>query len=65
MRKAILATAGAALLLVPAAPATAKTPDVCIGSPNIIRDVTDCVQRVLDNCTPGSTIIADVLECLK
>ncbi len=67
MKRTILTTA-AALLLVPAVPSAATTSDGCtIGSPNIIRDVTDCVQHVLENCPIGGSpnIIRDLQECLR
>ena len=55
------------LLLVPAVPASAAAADGCtLGSPNIIRDVTDCAASLTEGCSPlGSpNIITDILECL-
>ena len=69
MRRA-LASGGMALALVAslgAAPAGASTDGCTLGSPNIVRDVTDCVFTVIGNCPIGGSpnIIADVMECLR
>ena len=66
----VLATGGVALALVAslgAAPASAATDGCTLGSPNIVRDVTDCVYTVLGNCPIGGSpnILTDVMECLK
>ena len=65
---ALSMTAGAvaAAFAVPA-PASAVSSDGCtLGSPNIVRDVTECVQYLLEGCNPGGSpnIIRDVLDCL-
>ena len=67
MRKALLASMATALVLVPGMRASADTVDGCtLGSPNIIRDVTDCVAYLTEGCTLGSpNIIRDVMECLR
>jgi hypothetical protein len=74
---AALAAAAAALVVTPAppaaayrygVPASAATADSCtLGSPNIVRDVTDCVAYLTQGCSPlGSpNIITDILECLR
>ena len=50
-----------------AAPAHASSDSCTLGSPNIVRDVTDCVFTVIGNCPIGGSpnIIADVMECLR
>jgi hypothetical protein len=56
-----------ALSLVSGVPASAATADSCtLGSPNIVRDVTDCAAYLTAGCSPlGSpNILTDILECL-
>ena len=62
-----VAVATAAFVVAGAAPASAAAADSCtLGSPNIIRDVTECAQYVLGGCNPGGSpnILTDILECL-
>jgi hypothetical protein len=67
VREAVLATMATALVLAPGIRASAATVDGCtLGSPNIVRDVTDCVYYLTEGCTLGSpNIIRDVMECLR
>ena len=67
VKRAMLSGA-VALMLVAGVPASATAADGCtLGSPNIIRDVTDCVASLTEGCSPlGSpNIITDILECLR
>lgn len=66
--KRILVTVGAAAVLVlPVVPAAAAESDGCtLGSPNIVRDVTDCVASLVGDCSFGSpNILQDLSDCLS
>ena len=66
MKKA-LTSGGAVLMLLAAVPSHAAAADSCtLGSPNIVRDVTECAQYVTAGCAPLSSpnIVTDLLECL-
>lgn len=66
MKKA-LTSGGAALMLLAAVPSPAAATDSCtLGSPNIVRDVTDCIATLTAGCAPLSSpnIITDLMECL-
>lgn len=66
--KAIAAVAAGVLSVAPlATPAHASTDGCTLGSPNIVRDVTDCVFTVIGNCPIGGSpnILTDVMECLR
>lgn len=69
VRKTLVAGMAVAALGLAAAPApAAETTDGCfLGSPNIVRDVTDCAAYVLEGtngCFIGSpNIIRDVTDC--
>lgn len=67
-KAAVAAFAGATLLAGTAVPARAAATDGCfLGSPNIVRDVTDCafyVVETVNGCFIGSpNIIRDVTDC--
>lgn len=64
----VLASAAVALAVASSAtPAHAATDSCTLGSPNIVRDVTDCVYSVIGNCPIGGSpnIVRDVMECLS
>lgn len=67
MRRALASTAVALAIVgsLGAAPANAAMDDCSLGSPNILQDVTDCVNSLIGDCSLGSpNIIRDVMECL-
>lgn len=58
---------GAAAMLLAAVPSPATAADSCtLGSPNIARDVTECIATLTAGCAPLSSpnILADLLDCL-
>ena len=68
LKTAVTGIALGALAFAPlAVPARASTDSCTLGSPNIVRDVTDCVAYLLAGCNPGGSpnIITDVMECLR
>lgn len=65
--KRVILSGAIVLLLVPAAPASAAAADSCtLGSPNIVRDVTDCAAYLTAGCSPlaSPNILQDILDCL-
>lgn len=69
MRRALVSGGIAAALVASmgAVPAHASSDSCTLGSPNIVRDVTECVYTVLGNCPIGGSpnILTDVMECLR
>lgn len=66
-RLAVAAGAIALVTAVPVTPAHAQSDGCFLGSPNIVRDVTDCAFYVVESvngCFIGSpNIIRDVTDC--